>query len=272
MTDAISRPGDPSQDLPSILVVEDDASLSSSLCYSLRRAGYNPIAATNGEAALALLKANSHRIDLVLLDVMLPRMPGLHVLRAMRQFSTAPVLILSARGQDQEKIDGLDLGADDYLVKPFALGELMARIRALLRARSSRPTNLPSTINRGALQIETSARRVRIAGVEVPLRPKEYGLLVTLAADADKVFTRQELLDAVWGESIVVDERTVDVHMSWLRGKLRQAGLEHDVIRTSYGVGYRFTPAPVNAPQIPESNRADGGDIQSGQAVGLSTR
>ncbi len=132
MADLTGTPKKANGDIPTILVVEDDASLSSSLCYSLRRAGYDPIAATDGESALGHLKAKRRRIDLVLLDLMLPRLPGLHVLRSMRQFSTAPVLIISARGQDQDKIDGLDLGADDYLVKPFALGELMARIKGAL--------------------------------------------------------------------------------------------------------------------------------------------
>jgi len=265
-------PPSPNTSSVRILVVEDDPSLSSTLCYNLRREGYSPIAAADGKTAFDYLKANRDQVDLVLLDVMLPAMPGLQVLRGMRQFSTAPVLILSARGQEQDKIDGLDLGADDYLVKPFALRELMARIRALLRSRPSRPDHVPSVINRGALQIETSARRVLVQGDELLLRPKEFGLLVTLAANPDKVFSRQELLDAVWGEEIVVDERTVDVHVSWLRTKLRQAGLNEEVIRTAYGVGYRFSAMSPGADQHTESLRFEGGDVQTGQAAGLGTR
>jgi DNA-binding response OmpR family regulator len=180
-----------------------------------------------------------------------------------------PVLIVSARGQEQDKIDGLDLGADDYLVKPFSIRELQARVRALLRSRSARAARMPSTITRGSLEIDTTARRVRIDGAELFLRPKEYGLLVTLAMECDRLFTRQELLDAVWGTEIIVDERTVDVHVSWLRGKLRRAGLPGNVIRTAYGVGYQFSSVAHEGALPQESFRDERGRVQAGQAVGL---
>jgi DNA-binding response OmpR family regulator len=255
-----------------VLVVEDDPSLNSTLCYNLRRAGYEVASVSDGEAALARMKAPGAHIDLVLLDMMLPRLPGLQVLRALRQFTTAPVLIISARGEDRDKIDGLDLGANDYLVKPFALGELMARVRALLRTRSHSGTSVQSVINRGSLRIEPAARRVTVHGVEIHLRPKEFGLLLTLALEGDKVLTRHQLLDMVWGEDVVVDERTVDVHVSWLRSKLRAAGLEGDVIQTAYGAGYRFSAESGGAPSIEGSIRSASGEIQAGRVAGLKTR
>jgi two-component system phosphate regulon response regulator PhoB len=258
--------------LATILVVEDDPSLNSTLCYNLRRAGYAPAAVSDGEAALVRLREVGPKIDLVLLDMMLPRLSGLQVLRAMRQLSPAPVLILSAKGEDRDKIDGLDLGADDYLVKPFALGELMARIRALLRTRSQSIRQVESEINRGALKIEPAARRVTVAGTEVHLRPKEFGLLLTLALEGDKVLTRQQLLDMIWGEDIVVDERTVDVHVSWLRSKLRAAGFEGDAIQTAYGVGYRFSVPGAAPSSHEESIRSNGGEVRAGRVAGLNTR
>jgi two-component system response regulator RegX3 len=226
-------------DRPIVLVVEDDPTLNSALCYNLRREGYDPTAAVDGEEGLREFRKNPAGIQLVVLDLMLPRMPGLHVLRNIRQLSAVPVLIVSARGQEQDKIDGLDLGADDYIVKPFALRELLARVRALLRRGAVAQQRMPSVIDRGPIRIDTAGRRVWVNHQEVALRPKEFGLLLVLAVDSDQVFTRQQLLDSVWGEEIIVDERTVDVHVSWLRGKLRRAGLTVDPIKTAYGSGYR---------------------------------
>jgi two-component system phosphate regulon response regulator PhoB len=272
MASLTSRPYVPRSPIATVLVVEDDPSLNSTLSYNLRRAGYEPIPVFDGEAALARLKDPGLQIDLVLLDVMLPRLPGLHVLRAVRQFTPAPVLIISARGEDRDKIDGLDLGANDYLVKPFAMGELMARVRALLRARPQSPASVQPVINRGALKIEPAARRVSVNGAELHLRPKEFGLLLTLALESDKVMTRQRLLDMVWGEDIVVDERTVDVHVSWLRSKLRAAGMEGEVIQTAYGAGYRFAADLDVRPSVEESIRSESGDIQAGRVAGLKAR
>ena len=183
------------------------------------------------------------------------------------------MLIVSARGQEQDKIDGLDLGADDYIVKPFALRELLARIRALLRRDMGPGQRLPAVLDRGPIRFDTSAHRVWVDDRELALRPKEYGLLLTLAVESDQVFTRQQLLDSVWGEDIIVDDRTVDVHVSWLRAKLKRAGLTFDPIQTAYGTGYRFSLSGANArPSTLESLRQTGGDIQAGQATSLTHR
>ena len=148
-------------------------------------------------------------------------------------------MILSARGEEQET-DGLELGADDYVVKPFALSELLARVRASIRRRAVPSARPPAVLYRGLLQVEPERRRALVGEIELSLRPKESGLLAAMAMEPGRVFGRQQLLDAVWGEEIIVDERTVDVHVSWLRGKLVAAGLQPDVIRTVYGEGYRF--------------------------------
>ncbi len=198
------------------------------------------LAANDGETGLRLARREAAGLDLVILDLMLPGMSGFQVLRQLRSRSDIPILILSARGEEQDKVDGLELGADDYVVKPFALRELLARVRAGVRRRAVPSAQPPSVLFRGALRIELERRRVLVGEQEVQLRPKEYGLVTSLAMEPGRVFSRQNLLDAVWGEEVIVDERTVDVHISWLRGKLTDAGLDDDVIRTVYGVGYRF--------------------------------
>jgi len=248
-----------------ILVVEDDPSLNSALCYNLRRAGNTAIPAHDGESALRTFNEQRREIDLILLDIMLPRLSGLQVLRTIRQSSTVPAVIISARGEEQDRINGLDLGADDYLVKPFPMREMMARVRAQLRRRPNREADLPPVVEHGPLRIDTTSRRAWVGKRELALRPKEYGLLLALANDPGKLFTRQELLDSVWGTDIFVDERTVDVHVSWLRGKLRRAGMTYDLIQTVYGAGYRFTAESGNYPQ--ESLRHDGGGIQASRAA-----
>src|SRR5215207_4418523 len=156
-----SQPSDKQADAdrPAVLVVEDDPTLNSALCYNLRREGYAQTAALDGEQGLQEFRKNPAGTQLVVLDLMLPRMPGLHVLRNIRQMSAVPVLIVSARGQEQDKIDGLDLGADDYIVKPFALRELLARVRALLRRGAVARQRMPSVIDRGPIRIDTAGRR-----------------------------------------------------------------------------------------------------------------
>jgi DNA-binding response OmpR family regulator len=230
----------PERENATILVVEDDPTLLSTLAYNLTREGYRVLTAADGEKSLEVARREGHRIDLVLLDVMLPRMNGFQVLRHLRAESDVPVLMLSARGEEQDRIDGLELGADDYVVKPFALRELLARVRAAVRRRAVPSARPPAVLYRGPLHIEPERRRAVVGDKELQLRPKEFGLLVTLAMEPGRVFGRQDLLDAVWGEEIIVDERTVDVHISWLRGKLIDAGIRDELIRTVYGAGYRF--------------------------------
>ncbi len=226
---------------PTILLVEDDPTLLSTLGFNLRREGYDVHVADNGELALDTVRALGPGLDLIVLDVMLPGIDGFRVLRQVRSRGLRmPVLMLSARGEEQDRIDGLELGADDYVVKPFALGELLARIRAALRRRAVPAARPPAVIRRGLLRIEPDRRRARVGDIELRLRPKEFGLLAAMALEPGRVFARQELLDAVWGSEVVVDERTIDVHMSWLRGKLQHAGMPDTCIRTVYGTGYSF--------------------------------
>lgn len=234
-----------------VLVVEDDPTLRSTLAFNLVREGYDVLTAADGPSAVAMVEREGDALDLVILDVMLPGLNGFQVLRAIRRDHSFPVLMLSARGEEQDRVDGLELGADDYVVKPFALRELLARVRAAVRRRAVVSARPPGVLFRGNLQIEPDRRRATVDGEELQLRPKEFGLLVTLAMEPGKVFQRQELLDAVWGTDVFVDERTVDVHISWLRGKLQDAGLASDCIRTVYGAGYRFAIAP-SAPSLDE--------------------
>jgi len=229
-----------------VLVVEDDPTLLSTLSYSLSRAGYRVLLAADGETALATARREGKRLDLILLDVMLPGINGIQVLRQIRLDSDVPVLMLSAKGEEQDKIDGLELGADDYVVKPFALRELLARVRATVRRRAIPSARPPAVLYRGPLRIEPDRRRALVGDRELQLRPKEFGLLLTLGLEPGRVFGRQELLDQIWGEEIIVDERTVDVHISWLRAKLHDAGIAEDMIKTVYGSGYRFV-VPADA-------------------------
>ena len=237
-----------------VLVVEDDPTLLSTLAYNLRREGYTVITANDGEAGLKLARKNAEALDLVLLDVMLPGISGFQVLRTLRAETDVPIMMLSARGEEQDRIDGLEFGADDYVVKPFALRELLARVRAGVRRRAIPAAQPPSVLYRGRLTIELDNHVAIANGQELQLRPKEFGLLVTLAMERGKIFSRQDLLDTVWGEEVIVDERTVDVHISWLRGKLADAGLGTGVIRTVYGSGYRFVvPESAAEEDVPQS-------------------
>jgi len=228
---------------PTILLVEDDPTLRTTITYNLIRVGYRVTSVPDGEAAMAVVRGHLEDIDLVVLDLMLPGMSGLAVLRQIRTRSDVPVLIVSARSEEQDKIDGLEMGADDYIVKPFALREFVARVRATMRRRSITPAKPPSVLYRGPLTIELESQKARLGEVELSLSRKEFGLLRELALAPGHVFTRQKLLDTVWGTEIFVDERTIDVHMSWLRSKLREAGGPEGMIRTVYGSGYRFEVA-----------------------------
>jgi DNA-binding response OmpR family regulator len=230
----------PTREDAAILLVEDDPTLRSTLAFNLNREGYRVYTADNGLTALDLVAQHGSELELIILDVMLPEMNGLQVLRHVRQHHDVSVLMLSARGEEQDKVDGLELGADDYVVKPFALRELLARVRAAVRRRAAPAARPPGVLYRGDLHVEPDRRRAMVKGVELQLRPKEFGLLVAMAMEPGRVFGRQELLDLVWGDDVVVDERTVDVHISWLRGKLLAAGLKEGCIRTVYGAGYRF--------------------------------
>jgi DNA-binding response OmpR family regulator len=234
-----------------VLVIEDDPVLLRTLSYNLERANYRVVTARSGEAGLDLARREGDGIDLVVLDLMLPGMTGFQVLPHLRTFSNVPVLILSARGEEEDKIDGLELGADDYITKPFALQELLARIRAALRRRAAPALRPAATLLRGPLRIEPDRHRALVGDVELRLRPKEFQLLVAMAMEPARLFRRRELLDLVWGAEVIVDPRTVDVHVSWLRGKLAAAGAPADLIRTVHGAGYRFVTPDASAEDNP---------------------
>lgn len=251
-------------DEATILLVEDDPTLRSTLVFNLTREGFRVIAADDGLVALDAVAKHGDELNLIILDVMLPGMNGLQVLRHVRQSHDVPVLMLSARGEENDRVDGLELGADDYVVKPFALRELLARVRAHVRRRTNPGVRPPSVIVRGPLRVEADRRVASVNGTELHLRPKEFGLLVTIAMEPGRVFGRQELLDTVWGDDVVVDARTVDVHISWLRGKLTAAGMSDDTIRTVYGAGYRFNVSASEAGEESSSFENDASDSVSG--------
>jgi DNA-binding response OmpR family regulator len=248
-----------SNEAATVLLVEDDPTLRSTLAFNLTREGYTIHAAADGPTALEIVNRHGEKLDLVILDVMLPGLNGFQVLRAIRRDFNFPVLILSARGEEQDRIDGLELGADDYVVKPFALRELLARVRAAVRRNAIPSRRPPSVLRRGVLAIEPDRRRATVAGRELQLRPKEFGLLVALAMEPGRVFQRQELLDDVWGADVYIDERTIDVHISWLRGKLSDAGMDPDCIRTVYGAGYRFMIRAAADSLVTDDNQAPAG-------------
>ncbi len=224
-----------------VLVVEDEPSLSSTLSYNLRKNGFTVLSAADGVAGLQ--EARRSKPDIVVLDLMLPKMDGLEVCRRIRADSDVPILMLTARTEEVDKVVGLELGADDYLTKPFGMRELMARVRALLR-RASRPgASEPAdatTVRAGQLEFDARGRTVRLSGTEVALKPKEFDLVFFLAKNAGQVFTREQLLQQVWGYEFFGGSRTVDVHVRWLREKLEADPPRPAHLLTVRGVGYKF--------------------------------
>jgi two-component system phosphate regulon response regulator PhoB len=223
---------------PRILVVEDESALSLLLSYNLEAEGFLVERVERGdEADLRLVEAPP---DLVILDWMLPGVSGLEICRRMRareQTRTLPVIMLTARGDESERVRGLSTGADDYVIKPFSVPELMARVRALLRR--ARPDRVAAMLSAGDLDLDRENWRVHRAGRSIHLGPTEFRLLEYLMAKPGRVFSRAQLLDSVWGLSADIDERTVDVHVGRLRKALSQ-GDEKDPIRTIRGAGYSF--------------------------------
>jgi DNA-binding response OmpR family regulator len=222
-----------------VLVVEDEASLASTLSYNLRKNGFNVMQAFDGIEALQVARRGNP--DVIVLDLMLPRMDGIEVCRRIRADSDVPIIMLTAKSEELDRVVGLEIGADDYLTKPFSMRELMARVRALLRRSAARgPAEDASQIVAGDLTLDLRGRTVRRAGAEVQLKPKEFDLLFFLAKNAGQVFTREQLLEHVWGYEFFGGSRTVDVHIRWLREKLEASpGSPHHLL-TVRGVGYKF--------------------------------
>ena len=232
----IVRPG--SASAPRILIVEDESDLALLLGYNLESEGYLVENVTRGDEAELSLAENTP--DLVILDWMLPGVSGLEIcrrLRAREATRTLPVIMVTARGEEAERVRGLSVGADDYVVKPFSVPELMARVRALLRR--SRPERIAERLYAGDLDLDRETRRVRRATRDIHLGPTEFRLLEYLLEKPGRVFSRAQLLDAVWGQAAEIDERTVDVHVGRLRKALSR-GRERDPIRTVRGAGYAF--------------------------------
>ena len=213
-----------------VLVVEDDAAIAEPLAVGLRREGFEVVCAGDAESALAAEPA-----DLVLLDIGLPDGHGFEVCRTLRGRSSVPIIIVTARDDEIDRVTGLDLGADDYVVKPFGFRELVARIRAVTR-RTTGPAATPAPQRVGELEIDRRTHRVRIAGEEIPLTPKEYDLLSVLAVDPGAMVSRREILAEVWDPHWYGTSKTVDVHIASLRRKLGHS----QWIETCRGVGFRL--------------------------------
>lgn len=241
-----------------ILVIEDELNIIQVIRLYLEQAGYSVLSANDGIAGLELHAREQP--DLVILDLMLPALDGMEVCRRIRAWANTPILMLTARQGEDDRIAGLELGADDYLVKPFSPRELVSRVKAILRRSSpSLNGNAPGSqqsreekekaneeemLRFGDLLINIPARRVTIDGQPITLTVKEFDLLVTLASAPDRVFTREVLLNQVWGYTYLGDGRTVDVHIGTLRKKLEAIANAPHHVQTVWGVGYKFVPAP----------------------------
>lgn len=224
-----------------VLVVDDERIIVKGLRFSLQQDGYEVDCAYDGEEAVSMIRAQSY--DIVLLDVMLPKLDGFEVLQQVREFSEVPVIMLTARGDDMDKILGLDYGADDYVTKPFNPLEVKGRIKAIIR-RTSRGQRAKAkedgVIEVGDLHMDLENRRVLLADKEVNLTSKEFELLELLATHPGKVYSRASLLQMVWGKEYPGDVRTVDVHIRRLREKIEQNASEPRYVQTKWGVGYYF--------------------------------
>src|SRR6187397_446713 len=225
-------------DSSTILLVDDEDAVQKLLAYPLERDGFKVVQARDGEEALA--RFSEERFDLVVLDLMLPKLDGLEVCKRLRSSSSVPIIMLTARDDELDKVLGLELGADDYITKPFSIREFRSRVRALLRRAAIPATVEEETLERDGLHIDLGRRDVEVGGRAVQLTYVEFELLRTLAASPGRVFTREMLLQALWGGSDYREPRTIDVHVRHLREKLEGDPSEPEFILTVRGVGYRF--------------------------------
>ncbi len=221
-----------------VLVVDDEKLIVKGIKFSLEGDGMEVECAYDGEEALAKIKEND--FDIVLLDVMLPKLDGFEVCKAVREFSNVPIIMLTAKDSDMDKILGLDYGADDYITKPFNILEVKARIKATLRRSKRTASDNANQIVKGDLKLDVDARRVMIKDREVNLTAKEFDLLELLVNNPNKVYSREQLLSIVWGYEYPGDVRTVDVHVRRLREKIEENPKEPKYVNTKWGVGYYF--------------------------------
>ena len=224
--------------MPKVLIIEDEVPLAEGLSYSLRREGFDAPFATDGGKGLEL--ARTFQPDLILLDLMLPGRTGLEVCQELRRENDVPIIMLTAKGSEADKIMGLAMGADDYVTKPFSTPELIARIRAVLRRSRTPEATEAEYLTYGMIQMNLVSRKVTVRGEPVELTRREFDLLETFMRHPGRVFTRESLLSRVWGESVFIDDRTVDVHVRWLRQKIEEDSSHPVYIQTVRSVGYRF--------------------------------
>ena len=224
-----------------VLVVDDEKLIVKGIRFSLEQDGMEVDCAYDGEEALNMAKANTY--DMILLDIMLPKMDGFQVCQAIREFSDMPIVMLTAKGDDIDKILGLEYGADDYITKPFNILEVKARIKAIMRRTSPvKPKEVNSSvIEKGDLKLDCDNRRLFILGQEVNLTAREFELLDLLVKNENKVYSRESLLELVWGKDYPGDVRTVDVHVRRLREKVERNPSEPKYVHTKWGVGYYYT-------------------------------
>ena len=223
-----------------VLVVDDEKLIVKGIKFSLEQDGYDVDCAYDGEEALKLAKENVY--DIILLDVMLPKYDGFEVCQQIREYSDVPIIMLTAKGDDMDKILGLDYGADDYITKPFNILEVKARIKAIMRriSKQNKDQENEKVIVKGEMKIDCESRRVVIAGKEINLTAKEFDLLELLAMNPNKVYSRENLLNIVWGYEYPGDARTVDVHIRRLREKIETNPSDPKYVYTKWGVGYYF--------------------------------
>lgn len=223
-----------------VLVVDDEKLIVKGIRFSLEQDGMEVDCAYDGEEALQMIRENEY--DIILLDVMLPKLTGFEVCQQMREFSSVPVVMLTAKGDDMDKILGLEYGADDYITKPFNILEVKARIKAIMRrTKKKMPEKEKSrVVEKGDLRMDCESRRLNIGGREINLTAKEFDLLELMALNPNKVYSRDHLLNAVWGYDYPGDVRTVDVHIRRLREKIEQNPSEPKYVHTKWGVGYYF--------------------------------
>lgn len=229
---------------PRILLVDDDALLRESLSFQLEREGFAVVEAATGH--LALQAARRERPALVVLDIGLPDIDGLELCRRLQAEGEVPVVFLTARNREIDRLVGLNIGGDDYVTKPFSTDELIARIRAVLRRARPRPASPPTVLEAGGIRLDPVSRRVSVRGTPVALRPKEFELLRLLMLHRGEVLTRDTLLDQVWGPAFCGDVKTLAVHIRWLRQRIEEDPDNPRLLHTVRGVGYRFEPVHVS--------------------------